>query len=222
VSTHALQRNIRTSYDAVADDYALRVDGELDHKPFDRELLAAFALRVKDRGTVADLGCGPGMVSQYLHEHGVTALGIDLSPRMIARAHELHPGITFQCADFTHLEVPDGTYAGIVALYSLIHLPRTELQTVLREFFRVLAPGGVALIAFHIGSETRHASDWWDHAVELDFVFFEMAEMLSSIWGAGFDTELNVEREPYPEIEVQTQRGYIFAQKPDGRVVAET
>jgi SAM-dependent methyltransferase len=214
VSTHALQRAVRASYDAIADEYAARVGGELEHKPFDRELLDAFAARVKEQGKVADLGCGPGMVAQYLHDRGVNTQGIDLSPRMVQRASELHPGIAFTCSDFTRLEVLDGTWAGIVALYSLIHLPRESVQDVLRDFFRVLQPGGLLLLGFHVGSETRHASDWWNQAVQLDFVFFQMAEMLSYVWGAGFDTEAHVEREPYPEIELQTQRGYIMAQKP--------
>ena len=205
MSTHTLQRTVRASYDTVADEYAARIDGELEHKPCDRQLLDSFAAQAKDQGLVADLGCGPGMVTQYLHDRGVQVMGIDLSPRMIQRANELHKGLAFKCEDFTRLEVLDNQWAGIVAMYSLIHLPREEVQSVLRDFFRVLAPGGLLLIAFHVGSETRHTSDWWDRPVELDFVFFEMSEMLSYVWGAGFDTELHVEREPYPEIELQTQ-----------------
>jgi len=221
VSTHTLQRTIRASYDTVADEYAARIAGELAHKPFDRQLLDTFAAQVKGHGLVADLGCGPGMVTQYLQDQGVKALGIDLSPRMIERASALHPRATFKCEDFTRLEVLDSQWAGIVAMYSLIHLPREEVQGVLRDFFRVLAPGGLMLLAFHLGSETRHASDWWDRPVQLDFVFFEMAEMLSYVWGAGFDSELHVERDPYPEIELQTRRGYILAKKPNSTLVTD-
>ena len=221
MSTHTLQRTVRASYDTVADEYAARIGGELDHKPFDRQLLDSFAAQVKGLGLVADLGCGPGMATQHLHDQGVSVLGIDISPRMIERASQLHPGVDFKCEDFTRLEVLDNQWAGIVALYSLIHLPREEVQGVLRDFFRVLAPGGFLLLAFHLGSETRHASDWWDRPVELDFVFFEMSEMLSYVWGAGFDSELHVERDPYPEIELQTRRGYILAKKPNLTLVVD-
>lgn len=221
MSTHTLHRTVRASYDTVADEYAARIDGELEHKPFDRQLLDSFAAQAKDQGLVADLGCGPGMVTQYLHDRGVQVMGYDLSPRMIQRATELHKGLEFKCEDFTRLEVLDNQWAGIVAMYSLIHLPREEVQSVLRDFFRVLAPGGLLLLAFHVGSETRHASDWWERPVELDFVFFEMSEMLSYVWGAGFDSELHVEREPYPEIELQTKRGYILAKKPSMTLVVD-
>jgi uncharacterized protein (DUF952 family)/ubiquinone/menaquinone biosynthesis C-methylase UbiE len=216
------QVKVKQSYDTVAEDYAQRIDSELNHKPFDRELLDGFAAQLRGRGPVADLGCGPGMVAQYLHERGVEAFGIDVSPRMVACAKALHPDVPFQSGDFKHLEVADGAWAGIVALYSLVHLPHDQVQPTLREFYRVLRPGGLFLLAFHAGSEVRHATDWWGHPVDLDFVFFETNDMLAYLWGAGFDTEFHAERDPYPEAELQTRRGYILARKPEPLVVNET
>lgn len=216
------QSEVRTSYDQVADEYARRIHSELAHKPFDRQLLDSFALRVKGRGPVADLGCGPGMVAAYLAAQGVSPVfGVDISPRMIARATDLYPGLEFQTSDFRKLSAADDSLAGITAFYSLIHTPRTEVQAVLREFQRALAPGGLMLLAFHVGSEVRHASEWWGSTVAIDFVFFETSEMLTYVWNAGFDTELDVERDPYPEVEVQTRRGYILARNPDLSAPAE-
>jgi ubiquinone/menaquinone biosynthesis C-methylase UbiE len=207
---------VSASYDRVAEEYARRVHTELTHKPFDRELLDGFATRVKGHGAVADLGCGPGMVAAYLAAQGVdTVFGLDLSPNMIAHATSLYPGLDFRVGDFSKLDAPDNSCAGITAFYSLIHLPRGEVQGVLREFHRVLAPGGLLLLAFHVGKEVRHASEWWGTAVDIDFVFFETGEMLTYVWNAGFDSELDVEREPYPDIELQTRRAYILARKPD-------
>jgi SAM-dependent methyltransferase len=207
---------VSASYDRVADEYARRIHAELAYKPFDRELLDGFAARVKDRGPVADLGCGPGLVAAYLAAQGVTSVfGLDVSPNMIAHATQLYPGLDFRVGDFSALEAPDNAWAGITAFYSLIHKPRADVQSVLREFQRVLAPGGLLLLAYHVGKEVRHASEWWGTAVDIDFVFFETSEMLTYVWNAGFDSELDVEREPYPDIELQTRRGYILARKPD-------
>ena len=207
---------VRSSYDQVADEYARRIHSELAHKPFDRDLLDGFATRVKGRGPVGDMGCGPGMVAAYLAAQGVSSVfGVDISPRMISRATELYPGLEFRVGDFGTIDAPDDSLAGITAFYSLIHTPRPDVQRVLKEFQRVLAPGGLLLLAFHVGREVRHASEWWGSAVDIDFVFFETSEMLTYVWNAGFDTELDVEREPYPEIELQTRRGYILARNPD-------
>ena len=214
---------VSASYDRVADEYARRIHAELAHKPFDRELLDGFALRVKGRGPVADLGCGPGMVAAYLATAGVSeVIGIDLSAKMIAQANQLYPGVEFRVGDFSALPEPNDAWAGITAFYSLIHKPRTEVQAVLREFHRVLAPGGLLLLAFHVGHEVRHASEWWGSAVDIDFVFFETSEMLTYVWNAGFDSEFDVEREPYPEVELQTRRGYILAHKPDPLAPVDT
>ncbi|HEY2734468.1 MAG TPA: DUF952 domain-containing protein, partial [Polyangiales bacterium] len=208
------QRNIQDSYDRVADDYTQRVGGELAHKPFDRGLLDSFAGQVKGQGLVADLGCGPGMVARHLHDKGVAVIGVDISQRMAANATAQHPGIEFKVGDFSKLDVKDNAWAGIVAFYALVHVPRAEVKSVLLEFYRTLRPGGLLLIAFHLGSEVRHAADWWGHQVDLDFVFFETTEMLSYLWGAGFDTDSHIERDPYPDAELQTRRGYILARKP--------
>src|SRR3974390_3391872 len=79
---------VRAAYDAVAVDYAALLRDELAAKPFDRALLGAFAELVLSgsAGPVADVGCGPGRVTAYLHGLGVETFGIDLSPAMVAVA----------------------------------------------------------------------------------------------------------------------------------------
>lgn len=107
--------NTQTSYDAVADEYVQRIADELQHKPFDRQLLDRFAAEVRDAGLVFELGCGPGQIARYLHEQGVTVSGIDLSAKMLEQARRLTPGIDFSQGDMTALDAPDKSWAGIVA-----------------------------------------------------------------------------------------------------------
>ena len=61
----------QTSYDRVASEYARRMLPELDYKPLDRQLLERFAGLVVGKGRACDLGCGPGQIARYLHDHGV-------------------------------------------------------------------------------------------------------------------------------------------------------
>jgi ubiquinone/menaquinone biosynthesis C-methylase UbiE len=112
------------------------------------------------------------------------------------------------------LTIDDASQAGIVAFYSLIHFQRSQIVPVLQEFYRVLQPGGLLLLAFHQGQEIRHIQEWWGQPVELDGVFFERAEMEDYLGSAGFTIEAGVVRAPYAEIEVQTQRVYLLARKP--------
>src|ERR1700760_4793752 len=110
---------ISESYDSAAKAYAEHLADELDHKPLDRHLLDRFAEGTRGRGRVADLGCGPGHVARYLHEQGVTVLGLDLSPGMVEVAAGLHPGLDFRVGDMTLLDLPDASLAGVVWFYSI-------------------------------------------------------------------------------------------------------
>ena len=93
---HAWQDDVRASYDRVAAEYAERIAGELDGKPFDRALLDRFAALVRPLGPACDLGCGPGHVAAYLHDRGLDVFGIDLSPAMVDEARRLNPGLRFE------------------------------------------------------------------------------------------------------------------------------
>ena len=209
--------NTQTSYDRVADEYVRRIADELQHKPLDRQLLDRFAASVRDVGPACDMGCGPGHVARYLHARGVQVYGVDLSAEFVERARRLNPDIGFQQGDMMALDMADEAWAGIAAFYSLIHIPRADVVYALRELRRVLRPGGVLLLSFHIGDDMIHLDDWWGQKVCVDFFLFQSAEMTSYLAAAGFEIEEVVEREPYPDIEHQSRRSYIFARRPRQR-----
>lgn len=208
--------NIRQSYDRVADEYSRRIYDELRHKPLDRQLLDRFAAIVGDAGLCGDIGCGPGHVARHLHEQGTKVCGIDLSDEMVARARALNPGIDFQQGDLMALKLPDAHFAGLTAFYSLIHVPPADLVPALQELRRVLCPGGLLLVAFHIGDETLHVDEWWGHDVSVDFHFFRPEQMQASLEAAGFEVAEIIERNPYPHIEHQSRRAYLFAHERGG------
>ena len=153
------------TYDRVASRYGEQFFHELDLKPFDRELLDRFAARMRGRGRVCNVGCGPGHVGRYLVERGVDAFGLDLSSGMVALARDLNPAMRFAQGDMRALPLSDASLAGFVAFYSLIHLERGAAGSVLTELTRVLIPGGLLLLAFHGGEGEVHADDWFGRGV---------------------------------------------------------
>lgn len=122
---------------------------------------------------------------------------------------------TFRLGDLRELPASDGEFGAVVALYSLIHLEPEELPVAASELHRVVAPGGPVLVAFHVGEEVRHVTDWWGHGVDLDFRFFEPDAVAAHLETAGLAVEAVVERAPYAE-EVATRRAYLLARRPDG------
>ncbi|MBN1935481.1 MAG: class I SAM-dependent methyltransferase [Anaerolineae bacterium] len=178
-------------------------------------ILDRFAQEVRDLGPSCDLGCGPGEVARYLHRRQVDAFGIDLSPQMIEQARRLTPEIDFRVGTMLALPDADASWGSIAAFYSIIHIRREQVGQALREMQRVLRPGGKLLLTFHIGSQVTHLDRWWDREVCVDFLFFQPKTMCAHLQAAGFDVLETIEREPYPpEVEAQTQRAYILAQKP--------
>ena len=131
---------------------------------------------------------------------------------MIRTARAAHPDIDFQSGDMRALPLQDHSLAGIAAFYSIIHFPRQEVTSVLKEMRRVLQPGA-PLLAFHRGDEVRHFEELWGQPILLDFVFFGREEMEGYLRDTGFVIDEMIERAPYPEVEAQTQRVYIFAHK---------
>jgi SAM-dependent methyltransferase len=205
---------VQASYDRVAAEYVQRIYGELEHKPLDRELLNRFAAKLPRGGPVCDLGCGPGHVARYLHERGAHVCGIDLSAEMVRLAQQLNPGIEFCQGDMLALGIDDGAWDGVVAFYSIIHIPRPQVVAALEEIKRVLRPAGLLLLAVHIGDEVLHLDEWWGQQVSLDFSFYCPGAMKSFLESVGFTVEELIERDPYPEVEHQSRRAYVFARKP--------
>jgi 2-polyprenyl-3-methyl-5-hydroxy-6-metoxy-1,4-benzoquinol methylase len=76
--SRALDR-ARRSYDAVAGKYADSYSGELAGKPLDRALLACLIEQAGPGTPIADVGCGPGHIADWIAGHGRAAVGIDLS-----------------------------------------------------------------------------------------------------------------------------------------------
>ncbi len=131
----------RTSYDTVAVSYADQVRDAVAGHQYLRAALALFAdsVRTAGGGPVADVGCGPGHVTAHLHELGVEAFGVDLSPGMIDVARRDHPGLRFEVGSMTDLDIPAASVAGLLACQSLIHLPDDEVPTVFGHFHRACA-----------------------------------------------------------------------------------
>jgi SAM-dependent methyltransferase len=141
-------------------------------------------------GRVLDLGCGPGQITGHLRSLGVDAIGIDLVPEFVAHARATHPDGVYHLGSMRALDAPDHSVAGILAWYSLIHMPPPDLDGALAEFRRVLAPGGALVIGFFEGDEAGP----FDHKVTTAYRW-PADELSARLAAAGF-TEVERQRRP--------------------------
>jgi SAM-dependent methyltransferase len=204
--------SVRRSYDEVASEYLAKFADELSHKPLDRALLVAVLEQVREGVPIADVGCGPGHVAAWLADRGAKAVGIDLSPHMIAIGRSAHPKVEFRQGDLLSLPADDGEFGAVVAFYSIIHLGPGELSSAFEEIRRALRPAGLLLVSFHVGDEVRHLDDWLGHEVDIDFRFYEPETVVSPLEAAGFVVEARLERTNYPA-EAETRRAYLLARR---------
>jgi len=205
---------IENTYDTVAKEYAEEFSDEHEKKPKDREMLARFARDIEGKIPVWDFGCGPGQTTKYLHDLGVEISGMDISEGMLKQARSLYPDIHFQKGDLLDLECEDDSIAGVVSFYSIVHFTQEQVGTAFSEVFRVLRPGGMFLFSYHIGAETIHIDTFLNHDIDVDFMFFTNDFIEGCLERCGFEGIECIERSPYPGVEYQSRRAYVFALKP--------
>lgn len=149
-------------------------------------------------GAVLDAGCGPGHLTRHLGSLGVDALGLDLVPAFVDHARAADPNGSYTLGSLDRLPFDDGAFAGILAWYSLIHLPPERFDAVLVELRRVLAPDAPLVVGFFDGTDVEP----FDHKVVTAYrrPVDDLARRLSR---SGFD---EVDREQRPGLDEAGRR----------------
>lgn len=137
---------VRRAYGVMADRY-IELFGHVDQVHVDDLDLIARHLAI-GHGAVVDVGCGPGHLTAHLRSFGVEATGIDHVPAFIDHARSTYPGSRYVLGSIDRLPVSDRSVAGMLAWYSLIHVPPDDLDSVLAELRRAMAPSGVLVVGF--------------------------------------------------------------------------
>ena len=133
-------------------------------------------------GRLLDAGIGTGRNCEFYPPEAIVS-GIDISPAMLARAHERCPtlaagGRLYQM-DVTALEFPTGSFDAAVATFLFCVLPDQLQERALRELRRVVRPGGLIRLLEYVrprGKLRRIVSYIWQPWIRWDY-------------GAGFDRD---------------------------------
>lgn len=114
---------------------------------------------------ILDLGCGSGSaVSEYFFEKGFSYLGIDLSEEQISLARKRFANYTnnFQVNEMLHFcqSIKENTFDGIIALFSIFHLPKEDHIILFQEIKRILKENAPILFTAFDSSDEGMEENW--------------------------------------------------------------
>lgn len=104
----------------------------------------------RERGSALDFGCGLGRMTRALAQHFGEVVGVDISEEMVGGAERANAGVdgvSFVVNRADDLgRFPDASFDLVYSVIVLQHVPdRAAIESYVREFCRVLRPGGLAV-----------------------------------------------------------------------------
>lgn len=108
-----------------------------------------------------DLGCGAGQDARALRRAGFRIVGLDVSQPLLDYARRRSPRLSLVQADIRHLPYIPGSFDGIWAAASLIHLPKPSVQASLRCLAHLTTPGGTLAATFVHGRGSGPLQRGW-------------------------------------------------------------
>lgn len=143
--------SVRQVYGEMSDQYIALFGSSGPAHPDDLALIARH-LSIRP-GSVLDVGCGPGHLTEYLRLLDVDVFGVDLVPEFIEHARIAFPNGRYQLGSFLDLPVATDSLEGMLAWYSLIHVNLADLDVALAELRRVTKVGGRVVVGFFEGDQ---------------------------------------------------------------------
>ncbi len=133
---------VKAGYEAIADAYTRERSGTSE----DVRLLDDFVTRLHHGGRVLDAGCGGGRPVADVLSRTFRVVGLDLAKAQLRLLQNRVLPADPIMGDMTRLPFRERSLDGIVSLYAIIHVPREEHRSLIREFYRVLRTSGIALL----------------------------------------------------------------------------
>jgi ubiquinone/menaquinone biosynthesis C-methylase UbiE len=174
--------------------WAAEGEGEkMEHHHLDitEKTIRLMDLRPGER--VLDLGCGAGRATRLLarrvedQDGSGEVIGLDVSDEMIRRAQAMpsdFKNISYVCGSAQKIPGPDNFFDKVLSVESFYYYP--DQERVLRELFRVMAPGGRMFILINLYKDNHYSLQWVDKLKVPVHVRSE-AEYLSLINKFGFE-----------------------------------
>jgi ubiquinone/menaquinone biosynthesis C-methylase UbiE len=178
------RRVVKEAYDEMAEDYTDRPGSGSSSEP--TEPVRRFRDEIGPEDKLLDAGCGPGRGT--LAMAGETGVGLDISNEQLSLAQQSVAAELVQ-GDMTELPFATNSFDAVCAMYSLIHVPVEDHRDVLKEFARVLRPGGTLLVTEGGMEWTGSNPDWLDSGTEMRWSMAGPEATKEDLQACGFELQ---------------------------------
>jgi ubiquinone/menaquinone biosynthesis C-methylase UbiE len=152
---------VQNSYNAIAKTYQQWTSDKPTPRLKHIDKLLAL-LHKASEARVLELGCGAGDQTKLLASHCGHVVANDISEAQIniARANVPESNVAFERADMTSLTFEKSSLQGVVAFYSIIHLPQDDQKLMFTRILGWLSPGGVFVCNLGAKPDPGAARPW--------------------------------------------------------------
>ncbi|CAB4726181.1 unannotated protein [freshwater metagenome] len=135
---------------------------------------------------------------------------------MVEQARARFPEGRYDVGDLRQLMRPTTApgWSAVLGWYSLIHLAASELPGAIAALARPARPGGLVVLALHVGDAVRHLDEWFDTPVDLDVVLHDPHAVVAMVEAAGLVDVEWYHRGPITGRGETTERLYVLARTP--------
>lgn len=144
------RESVKKDYDIIADEYS----EEFGRLYEDIEVVNEFMAKLKPNSKVLDLGGGTGKLTDLFIKNGHQAICYDFSKEMMRKSQEYYPNLPYILDDMLNMEqhFESNTFDGIIAFYSLFHIPREDLNNVFASINNLLKDNGIFCFVVQLGN----------------------------------------------------------------------
>lgn len=143
------RNSVKKDYDLIAEQYFEEFGTVLE----DIDLINKFKSYLEKEDLIIDLGGGNGKLTNFFNENGYNAVCYDFSENMIKFAIKTYPNIQFIVDDIININnhFNKESIDGIIAMYSLFHIPKENLNQLFFDINNILRKNGIFCFSLQLG-----------------------------------------------------------------------
>jgi cyclopropane fatty-acyl-phospholipid synthase-like methyltransferase len=188
---------VARGYDEIADRFSAWAAAVPDSRP----AWARLEAHLPEGSRVLELGCGAGRGDTAALAARYRLTAVDVSREQLRRAERNVAGATFVLGDIAAVEFHAAAFDGVVALFSLNHVPREHHAAVFASIRRWLVPGGLFVATLAAADRPDWVGEWL--GTTMFFSGFDAATNTALLREAGFTLvrdEIVAEHEPEGDV----------------------